>query len=321
MKGVRIIMRNPLVLCLSIVLILFLTSCAKKEEAPEKAAPDLQAQVDELQKELNAKNEQIQQLQTRNTELQKRTPIFWSVEKGDKHWDIAMNFLTEKAGMSEDEAKQILKDSYLFDQLVVGFQVGNYSDGEKYGGFIVQGDAKISPAKWKRIMAINAEAKRVVLRNERTLAEVDTLRVKAEYKDKMREMDKEYRVLQAKAEVLEKKANSYYTQAKEFESWLHSVYYLAGSRDSLKARGKTDLGAIGFKDVMENRIDLRENPVIELSAEDFNVPEIKKVSIIPKTLQVNVDYRVEIAAGGQSAKVNLLKKDKFQIARIMIVIN
>ncbi len=324
MKGVGSVMKNSLALGLSLTLViglLFLTSCAKKESpAVLEAQAELQTKADDLQREVNAKNDQIKQLQMEKADLQRTIPVFWTVEKGDKHSKIAQDFLIEKFGMSEDEAKKILRDSYLFDQLVIGFQVGNYSDGEKYGGFIVQGDATVSPGRWKRIMAIKKEAEKVVLRNERTLAEVAALKYKAKSKDKAREMNREYETLQAKAALLEKKAESYFDQAKEFESWLNSVYYIAGTKDGLKARGKTDIGSLRFTD-MKDRVDLRETTIVELNAGDFRVPAIKKVELVPKTLSVPRDYTVTISADGQSARVNLLNTNAFQLARIIIVIN
>jgi len=118
----------------------------------------------------------------------------------------------------------------------------------------------------------------------------------------------------------EERAEKYKNIATDFESKLNSVYYYAATKDGLKASGKTDLGSMVYND-FQNRVDLRENDVIGLRAGDFNIPAIKKVEIVPKTLREGLDYRVEISADGQSASVYLLKKDKFRLARIIIAVS
>jgi len=320
-------MRKSLVLGLSVTLVfgvIFLASCGGKEEAEgagqEGEQTTDQARIEELQRELNAKNDLIKQLQKENADLQSKVPLSWEVQEGDNHWKIAYSYLTEKMGISEDEAKKILKNSYLYDSLLAGFQVGNISDSGEYASFLSQGNAVASPGKMKRVEDTKKEAEKVVLRNKITLAEIDGMQQGIECKDKMMMAKKEMEALHKENEVLETNLDKYREATKELESKLNSVYYFASSKDSLKVTGKTALGKVSYND-FQNRIDLREETVIELSAGDFNVPAIKKVDIVPKTLEADRDYRVEIAAGGQSAKVHLLNKNKFRLARIIIVVS
>jgi hypothetical protein len=133
-------------------------------------------------------------------------------------------------------------------------------------------------------------------------------------------VEKEMEALHKTNAVLEENLKRYREATQGLESKLSSVYYFVGTKNSLKASGKTALGKVGYSD-FKNRIDLREESVIELSAGDFNLPMIKKVEIVPKTLAANMDYRIEISGDGQSAKVHLLKKDKFHLARIIIVVS
>lgn len=327
MKGTRIPMKKSLVLGLSVILffgVLFLTSCGGGEEAAETTQEGEQtteqSRIEELQRELSSKNDLINQLQRENADLQSKVPQSLEVQAGDNHWNIAYSYLTETKGMPEDEAKKILKNSYLFDSLLAGFQVGNISDSGEYSSFLSQGDAAASPGKMKRVEDTKKEADKVILRNEITLAEIDGLRQDVEFKEKMIMAKKEMEALHKTNAVLEENLERYRDATKKLESKLSSVYYFVGTKDSLKASGKSTLGKVGYND-FKNRIDLREEAVIELSAGDLNVPLIKKVEIVPKTLVANVDYRIEIAGDGQSAKVHLLKKDKFHLARIIIVVS
>ena len=115
MKGARATMKNSLVLSLSVLLIfgfVFLTSCKGKPEAQEEGQVGEQttdqAKIEELQRELNAKNDLIKQLQRENADLQNKVPTPWEVQEGDNHWKIAYSFLTDKKGLSDDEARKIL---------------------------------------------------------------------------------------------------------------------------------------------------------------------------------------------------------------------
>jgi hypothetical protein len=327
MKGARIPMKNSLVLGLSLMLIfgvLSMDSCKGKKEGVEAAAGGEQttdqAKIEELQRELNSKNDIIKQLQRENADLQSKVPFSLEVQEGDNHWEIAHNYLTETKGLSEDEAKKVLKNSYLFDSLLSGFQVGNISDGGQYSGFLSQGNAVASPGKMKRVEDTKKVAEKVVLRNNVTLAEIEGMRQGVEFKDKMMMAKKEMEALHKKNAVLEENLDKYRVATAELDSRLNSVYYFDGTKDSLKASGKTTLGGVGYRD-FQNRIDLREENTIELSAGDFNVPVIKKVEIVPDTLAANRDYRITISSDGQSATVQLLNADKFRLARIIIVVS
>jgi len=327
MKGARIPMKNSLVLGLSLMLIfgvLFMDSCKGKKEGVEVAAEGEQttdqAKIEELQRELNSKNDIIKQLQRENADLQSKVPFSLEVQEGDNHYEIAHNYLTETKGLSEDEANKVLKNSYLYDSLLAGFQVGNISDGGQYSGFLSQGNAVASPGKMKRVDDTKKAAEKVVLRNNVTLAEIEGMRQDAEFKDKMMMAKKEMEALHKKNAVLEENLEKYRVATAELVSRLNSVYYFAGTKDSLKASGKTDLGAVSYRD-FQNKIDLREENTIELSAGDFNVTVIKKVEIEPKSLMANRDYRITIASDGQSATVQLLNADKFRLARIIIIVS
>jgi hypothetical protein len=327
MKGARIPMKNSLVLGLSLMLIfgvLFMDSCKGKKEGEEAVAGGEkttdQARIEELQRELNSKNDIIKQLQRENADLQSKVPFSLEVQEGENHWEIAHNYLTETKGLSEDEAKKVLKNSYLFDSLLAGFQVGNISDGGQYSGFLSQGNAVASPGKMKRVEDTKKEAEKVVLRNNVTLAEIEGMRQDAEFKDKMMMAKKEMEVLHKKNAVLEENLEKYRVATAELNSRLNSVYYFSGTKDSLKASGKTTLGGVSYRD-FQNKIDLREENTIELSAGDFNVSVIKKVEIVPDALVANRDYRITISSDGQSATLQLLNADKFRLARIIIIVS
>ena len=327
MKGIkkRIPMSNLLSFCLCAVLIfgfLSFISCTSKEKAeePGQQAPDLQAKVNELQKEVTAKDAEINQLKNEKADFLSRTPEPYEVQKGDSHWKIVYNYLTEELGIPDGEAKKIMADIPLSHPILVGFRVRNYSEGEDYGSSLAQGSGAVSPGTLQRIEKTKIEAEKVRLRNKIAEARIEGQKQNAELKDKVRELEKENNELKSQTASLEEKTTDFQSQNEDLESRLNSVYYLADTKDSLKAKGKTSLGAVSFAD-FQNRIDLRETDIIELKAGDFGVSAIKKVTLVPKTLDAKRDYRIEISGGGQSAKIHLLNKDKFRLARIIVILN
>ncbi len=68
-------------------------------------------------------------------------------------------------------------------------------------------------------------------------------------------------------------------------------------------------------------MDLRDKDYIELKASEMDVPQIKDIGILPDHLEKGQDYRIEIAGDYQSARVVLLNKEKFRLARVIIVLN
>lgn len=339
MKGVKVRFptRNLHVLGFYFVLIvglLFLTSCRGKETAEEPAqqvpATSPEAQVEELKKDVAARDNQIAELTKEKADLLNQVPEPYEVQKGDNHWQIAYDFLTQKRGVIDGEAKEILADTPLFHPILVGFKVWNYMYKNVFGSFIVQGDAAISPAALMRLEKKKLVGEILELNDKITALETEKEEKNKEIEEKKGEIEKlsqEKKGMESQIATLNKEKTDLQNLNKDLDSKLNSVYYFADTKAKLKANGKikgTFLGLSGMKikevsfSDFQNRIDLREGDVIELSAGDFGIPTIKKVGVLPKHLNENVDYRVEIGGGGQSAKVHLLNKDKFLLARIVL---
>ncbi len=308
--------------------IISFSSCAnkKKEEELTQQIQSLQAKIEELQKEIASKEDMINQLKEENADLLNQIPESFDVQKGDSHWEIAYDYLTQKKGIPAEEAKRILVDTPLFHPILVGFKVWNYFYGKVYGTFITQGDARISLATLLRIEKKKIQEEKIKLENE-----IAMLKKKSEeLTEKINELEKNNTELKAQIDNLNKKISDLKSKNQELDSKLNSVYYFADTKENLKAEGKikgTFLGLAGIKigEVtsadFQNRIDLRQTQTIELKADDFKVPIIKKVTILPKHIKENVDYRVEIREGGKAAAIILLNKDKFYLAQIILIIN
>jgi outer membrane murein-binding lipoprotein Lpp len=320
---------TQLLICLILIsgLILF-TSCAnkKKEEELNQQIQNLQTKVEELQKEIANKEDIINQLKEENVDLLNQVPIAHDVQKGDSHWAIAYDYLTQKQGVPAEEARKILADTPLFHPILVGYKVWSYFYGKVYGTFITQGEARVSPATLIRIEKKKIEEEKLRLENE-----IATLKTQTqELGQKIAELEKKNEDLKAHIESLNNELSNLKDKNKNLDSRLNSVYFFVDLKKNLKEKGKIKgtflgLGGVNIGEVnssdFKNRIDLRETNIIELKAADFKIPSIKKLTLLPKHLKENKDFRIEIIRGGESARVHLLDKDKFLLAHIIIIVN
>ncbi len=332
MKNIKngIFIRNSFVLVLCVILVLgalFSISCKKKAVAPAPQVPDLQARVDELEKEIAAKDTEINRLNEEKARITRQLPLAYEVQPGDNHWQIGYDYLTTKRGVTPEEAGRMLANAYLLDPLLVGFKVWNFMDSGQYGSFVLQGSADVCPGSLIRVDTKKIAEEKLKLENEIAKLKEEIEKQSMECKAKIEELEKEKEELESKIESLNQQVADLQGQNTDLDSRLNSVYYLVDVKKELKADGKikgTFLGLAGMKikDVsfedFQNRVDLRETDAIELRAEDFNLSAIKKVKLLPKHMKKDIDYRVEIAGDGQSARVVLRNKDKFHLARIIL---
>ncbi|MFQ5640563.1 MAG: hypothetical protein ACE5IR_21490, partial [bacterium] len=68
-----------------------------------------------------------------------------SVEKGDTHWSVCYEYLTEQKGLSNEKASNLLSRTSLVEQIVPGFYIFNLYYNSVFLTTITQGEASISP--------------------------------------------------------------------------------------------------------------------------------------------------------------------------------
>lgn len=328
-------MRALFLIPLSIILIvgvLSFTSCEKKEktEDPIQQIQVSQEEIEKLQKENEDKDAIIIQLREENANLLLRIPFVSEVQKGDSHWGLGFDYLTQKKGVSAAEAKKILLDSLLFHPVLEGFKVGHYFDKGVYGTFLTQGSAAVSPRTLIESENRTKLEKEVWLENMIT----EFKNRKDELTAKMENLEKQ------KAEInvqLNTQINSLTKDLEDLqrindnlETKLNSVYYLLGIRQDLKARGLLKgtflgicgdrIGEVSFSD-FQSSFDLRKSAEIEFQADDLNISTIQKVRLLPKYFKEGEDYRVEISSENKLTRIILLNKEMFLLSRIIVFIN
>jgi DNA repair exonuclease SbcCD ATPase subunit len=310
------------------------SSCAEEEQEaePDPQIQSLQSEVDALQEQLAEKDDTISELRDEKAALEGRIPDPILVEKGDSHWKLAYDYLTEEKGVSPEEAERMLAESVLFNPILEGYQVFNYAGDEQYGSFLTQNEAPVSPG-----VLLRAEKEK--MEKEQEELESRVARLNAEMAEKQQELASQIREMENLKNAAEERRKTLEThiasleehierlqgQYEDMDSRLHSVYYLAGRKDALETQDKLEdslFGGPSIGDVrssdFQKRMDLRKTQVIELEAEELGLSRIERVEVLPKRYTEGRDYRVEITDERRSAKVHLLDEDKFRLATIIL---
>lgn len=84
-------------------------------------------------------------LRSRVSELEKKLGSFELVASGDTHFQIAYNFLINKANKTDAGARLILQDTPLQEPLFPGFKVWNFWLADGFCTFVTQGTAPLTP--------------------------------------------------------------------------------------------------------------------------------------------------------------------------------
>jgi FtsZ-binding cell division protein ZapB len=287
----------------------------------------------DLVSDILSKQKNIEDLRVRIQDLEKTLPSPEDVQKGQRHFDLAMAYLTKEKGLDPAAAKALVMKVNLVDDLVPGFKVWNFYDEGVYGTFVTQGDAKVSPyyvtekAKQNLIDQKNAA---VAQRDELAKAKADLTQQVADLSSKRDQLNQEVSMLQAEREDLTKKVSDLQSQRDDFEARNNSVFYRIGWRKNLENEGmvrdpwyaRPTLAKFSPADYPQH-LDLRSSDTLVFSAQQAGVAKITKVGLAPGSLyKEGNDYAVTVAADGSRASLRFLNKDKFRAGRsIMILVN
>lgn len=269
-------------------------------------------------------DQEMTQLSQEMQEIRARLRPPYVIQKGETHFQVAMNFLTEDVGLSEEEALRHIEREALFPEMLPGFEIWNYWGEGVFGTFVTQGSAKISPNELMRI------SKRKIDQERRTLTEA---RDRAQ--EQVADLEVRRTELAAQLEKLEAeraKALAQIAQMAEqnadLASQLNSVVHQVASFSTFKKQGalhKPTLGKWRVEDldkmVDTRSIDLRQTQEISFSAADAGVSKISKVVLFPRYFLEDTDYRIDIAPDRGSAKLTLLRPEQFQLVRLAIAVD
>jgi len=275
---------------------------------------------------------EVEDLRVQIQDLEKKLPAAVVVKRGDKHLDLAMEFLTKEKGLDAETAKKLALQTNLMDELVPGFKVWNFYDNGVFGTFVTQGDAPVSPyrviqgAKQKLVTEKNT----AISQRDALAAEKVTLTEQVSDLEKKRDgLLQDVNMLQAEREQMVAKLAEMQQLSDELKTKINSVFYKLGDRKALINAGLVKDPIFGQPTLLKfdeasypASLDLRSSDSVNFTAEQAGVTEIRKVKLAPgSTFKVDVDYQVILFPDGKTATVKFLKTDKFRSERVAVMVN
>jgi hypothetical protein len=245
------------------------------------------------------------------------------VEKGENHYQIAMNFLLNEKGVDKARAMELVERTALFEPIVPGFKVWNFYAEDEYGTFITQGSAPISPNQIQRKVK-----KELVDAKDKAIAEKDQLQSDInEMETRRTELISQLDLLNQEKQNMLGKMSNLNDQNQEMQTALNSVYFAMDLRKNLTQKGiikggflrATKLQKVDLA-MFDRSLDLRGEPKIMVAAADFQLSKIKDVTIYPGYFKLDTDYKVEFDEASQSVTITILDIKKFMSEKIAIAI-
>jgi hypothetical protein len=295
----------------------------QKKVLEEKIKNEKDVSIKSLLQDILDKNNDIQNLNARLQELEAMLPKPHVVEKGENHYQIAMNFLLNEKGVEKTRAMQLVERTALFEPIIPGFKVWNFYAEDEYGTFITQGTAPISPNQIQRKIKkelVDAKDKAI---SEKEQLQSDITKMEARRNELISQLD----LLNQEKQNMLTRMSDLNDQNQEMQTALNSVYFAMDLHKNLSQKGiikggflrSTKLQKVDF--VMFNRsLDLRGAPMITAAASDFQLNKIKDITIYPGYFKIDVDYSVKYDENNQNVTITILDLKKFKNEKIAIAI-
>ena len=295
----------------------------QKKVLEEKIKNEKDVSIKSLLQDILDKNNDIHNLNARVQELETLLPKPHLVEKGENHYQIAMNFLLNEKGVDKARAMELVERTLLFEPIVPGFKIWNFYAEDEYGTFITQGSAPISPNQIQRKVK-----KELVDAKDKAIAEKDQLQSDIDEMELRRsELISQLDLLNQEKQNMLGKMSNLNDQNQEMQAALNSVYFAMDLRKNLTKNGiikggflrSTKLQKVDIT-MFDRSLDLRGDPKITAAAADFQLSKIKDITIYPSYFKQDRDYKVEFYEIGKSVTITILDIKKFMSEKIAIAI-
>ena len=295
----------------------------QKRVLEEKIKNEKDVSIKSLLQDILDKNSDIQNLNARVQELESLLPKPHLVEKGENHYQIAMNFLLNEKGVDKARAMELVERAALFEPIVPGFKIWNFYAEDEYGTFVTQGTAPISPNQiQRRVKKELVDAKdRAVAEKEKLQGDID------EMESRRQELISQLDLLNQEKQSMLTRMSDLNSQNQEMQTALNSVFYALDLPKVLTEKGiikggflrSTKLQKVDAA-LFDRSLDLRGDARIAVSATEFQLARIGDISIYPGFFKAGVDYKVEFDETRQNATLTILDAKKFTSERIAIAV-
>ena len=205
----------------------------QKKVLEDKIKNEKDVSIKSLLQDILDKNNDIQNLNTRLQELEAMLPKPHVVEKGENHYQIAMNYLLNEKGVEKTRAMQLVERTALFEPIIPGFKVWNFYAEDEYGTFITQGTAPISPNQIQRKIKkelVDAKDKAI---SEKEQLQSDITEMEARRNELISQLD----LLNQEKQNMLTRMSDLSLENKEMQTALNSVYYAMDLHRNLTQKG------------------------------------------------------------------------------------
>jgi len=271
--------------------------------------------------------EAIQGLQEKVMHLEQSLPDQFTVaKKGDKHHDLAMNYLTNEAKLDEAKAKALLDQVDQSDELVAGNKVWFFYDSgrDTFRTYITQGEAGRTPLAVRRAMKRKLIGERdtaITQRDEAATARDEAVRTVNDLQQLKTGLESDIAVLQENKAALE---SSVARLSADLSFRQNSMFYHAANVQELKGQGVLSGVLKRVQDVKpvnyDTALDLREANTITLAPAAYGLDRIVKVRMLPNIFQEGRDYRIETSEGSGVAKIVILDTELFKGKEVLVAV-
>ncbi len=126
--------------------------------------------IKSLLQEMLEKYNAINDLKNKIKELELQLPLPHIVEKGENHFQIALDYLVKEKGIEEDKARELINKNKMAEVIIPGFKVWNFYSDQEFNTFVTQGNAAISPEE-----ARHRARQQLIAEKNRALRELNSL--------------------------------------------------------------------------------------------------------------------------------------------------
>jgi len=295
----------------------------------ERVAQEKDISTKGLLSEIVSLNAQVQDMKKQMDEMSKQLAPPHVVTRGESHYQICLDYLTNEAGFSLDSARATLEKVAQFDELMPGFFVWHFLDKKSglYLTTVTQGEAKISPNQLHRATKRKLEQERTALVQAKSDLEAqvaDLEQRKATLLGQIESIGKERDQAKNEVKVVTSEKVALTAEKEKLTAKLNSVYYTVGSIDNLKSRGvlrRPFLGRVKGSDLSKAQydhwMDVSHSTNLTITASSVGLSQISDVIIYPEeAFKSGSDYKVKVE--GATATITLLRPDRFKGANIVI---
>ncbi len=276
-----------------------------------------------LLQEVLDKDKEIKTLNQKIAQLRAVLPRPEIAKADDSHYGMALRYL-RKRGVNEDKAKLLISKVLILDKIEPGFEVYHFYSNGVYGTWVAQGKADMSPTDLQAQDRAQIEGERDTANQKAQELQTQV----ANLTDEAQKLTVDIDALRTEKTKLTKDLADLTAANATQQAMLNSVHYLVGARKELVQQGvivvpvfSRDRAGVNWKDEDFNKsADLRSEDSITLTAAEAGLDRIKKVDVVPGSLEKDKHYTLEFNPDRTVATVKFLVKDRFRNEKVVFAL-